>query len=476
VQLINLDHLSKGRMIRHVSKAMNSRGLFSPKLAALAIAFIFTASCSPAFAQVPSGDRPTRRDFGSSVRKLKWDPERKTAVETKPERMANTSAEEDVVRVETSLVVCNVSVVDKQGRSVPGLTQADFAVMEDNTLQQVGSFSLGDNSTIPRSIVLLIDYSGSQLPFINTSIAAAKTLVDKLGPMDRMALVTDDVEMLLDFTTDKKKLKEKLEYLRKKCTAKPSLFGSFRMTQFGRSEQYSALMATLKEAFDDEDQRPIVIFQTDGDELMLLRDSIIGPYIPPNLSPAELIMAEADAKRMEQYQREHVREFSLNDIYKQAERSRAIIYTVIPGFRLVGLPLDEQIRKMKAESEQRVSAWSDMLGRGRTEQKRRQEDEQWNRTSPDVLRNQVETEAKVQSALAEVAPLTGGWTSFLEQPSQADEIYSRIFADINQRYVIGYYPTNKQHDGRRRKVTVEIRGHPEYVVMGRKSYLAPEPE
>jgi hypothetical protein len=49
-------------------------------------------------------------------------------------------------------------------------------------------------------------------------------------------------------------------------------------------------------------------------------------------------------------------------------------------------------------------------------------------------------------------------------------------SDINRRNVIGYYSTNKEHDGKRRKVNVEVRGHPEYTVMGRKSYLAPEPD
>lgn len=51
---------------------------------------------------------------------------------------------------------------------------------------------------VPRTIVLIIDYSGSQLPFIKNSVAAAKVLVDKLGPKDLMAIVTDDVELLLD--------------------------------------------------------------------------------------------------------------------------------------------------------------------------------------------------------------------------------------------------------------------------------------
>ena len=82
----------------------------------------------------------------------------------------------------------------------------------------------------------------------------------------------------------------------------------------------------------------------------------------------------------------------------------------------------------------------------------------------------------MQSALALLATITGGWANFLSDPSQADEIYSRIFSDINRRYIVGYYPTNKEHDGKRRRISVVVRGHPEYIVMGRKSYYAPEPE
>jgi len=59
-----------------------------------------------------------------------------------------------------------------------------------------------------------------------------------------------------------------------------------------------------------------------------------------------------------------------------------------------------------------------------------------------------------------------------ESPAQANEIYSRIFSDINRRYLVGYYPTNKEHDGKRRKVAISVREHPEYIVMGRKAYYA----
>ena len=46
--------------------------------------------------------------------------------------------------------------------------------------------------------MLIIDYSSSQRPYIENSIAAAKTLVDKLRPNDQMAIVTDDVELKVE--------------------------------------------------------------------------------------------------------------------------------------------------------------------------------------------------------------------------------------------------------------------------------------
>ena len=462
-------------MIPHVSRFMN-RTSHSLALVVFPMALSVAFAGSLASAQDSPGEKPKLQDFGSSVRKLKWDPERKAAVPTRPENGARASPDYDVVRVETSLVVCDVSVLDQQGHSVLGLTQADFSVTEDNKPQQVGTFSLGDNSNIPRSIVLLIDYSGSQFPYINNSIQAARTLVGKLGPRDRMAIVTDDVELLLDFTTDKKKLKDTLEHLRKKSTSGPSRFGLFRRTQFGLSSQYSALMATLKEAFDAEDQRPIIIFQTDGDEVIFLRDPIIGPFIPANLSGDKLKEAQEHARTMEKYQRENVREFSLKDVYRAAERSRATIYTVIPGFRVTGLSSDDQVKQLRAASEQKLNAWAATFGRGRTSQMRKNEEARWNNIPAEELNYEIDTEVKTQSALIEVSTLTGGWASFLEQPTQADEIYSRIFSDMNRRYVVGYYSTNKEHDGKRRKVAVEVRGHSEYTVMGRKSYFAPEPE
>jgi VWFA-related protein len=367
--------------------------------------------------------------------------------------------------------VSDVLVLDQRGQPVPGLTTKDFVLTDDGKPQEVGTFSLGDNATVRRSIVLIIDYSCSQLPFLDASIEAAKTLVAGLGPLDRMAIVTDDIELLAGFTTDKNKLKKKLDEVKRRTIFDPGILpDSFDGRRpFGRGFEYSALMAVLKEAFDDEDVRPIIIFQTDGAEAGILKDPIVTPSIPAGLPADWAAEGQARLARFQRYVRGNPREFSLADVYRAAEKSHAAIYTVVPGFRLIGLSPEEQTAQTKAYHERQVSYLTAPMIRKRAEDRLK-------RMPVELIRYEAEARVKLQSALAILSTVTGGWIDFFSQPDQAAGIYAHILSDINRRYVIGYYPINKEHDGKRRKVSVEVRGHPDYIVMGRKSYFAPEPE
>lgn len=423
-------------------------------------------------AQSPQKKRPKLKDFGSSLKRLTWDPIRKTSVETKQPGQRSTADEDDVVRIETNLVTCDILIVDRQGNPVENLTADDFSISEDGQPQQVGHFRRGDNTSISRSIVLIIDYSGSQFPYLRRSVDAAKLMVDKLSPLDVMAIVTDDVELLVDFTTDKKKLKEKLESLVERTENRKSLFGVGRTRKFGRSAQYSSLVATLNEAFIEEDLRPIIVFQTDGDEIYNLRDAVLIASPPPDLPNDLKVEALNNLQRQLQFTDEHRQEFSLADVYRMVEKSRATIYTVIPGFQLLNKSDDEKIALMKKDVERAMSEILDRLNPKQGEQLKLTY-ERWRTLSPANLLARARNATAMQTALAAVAPRSGGWTEFLETPEQAEGIYSRILADINHRYIVGYYPTNKAHDGARRKIKFEVKGHPEYYVLGRNSYYAP---
>ncbi len=420
--------------------------------------------CGNLFAQSPK--RKKLKNFGSSLERLK----------DKSEKNPNTDlTDEDVVRIDTSLVSTELLVLDKNGASVSGLTAADFTIVEDGQPQTVGHFQLGSNANVPRTIVLIIDYSGSQVPYLKSSIAAAQLLVDKLGPNDRMAIVTDDVELLLDFTDDKQKLKTKLQSLLERTSSPPGFRIVTSTIRIGRSMQYSALMATLNEAFEDYDVRPIIIFQTDGDEAIYLRNPAVVATMPPGLQGEDLKLAQRTHERQQKLLKERVTLFSLDDVYRAVEKSRATIYTVVPGIKLAGLKPEEQVEKTRADLQARHAEILDRTPEKDRPGMKAKLDEYERRFSYAQFQWSAQYRAELQSALIPVAALTGGWTEFLETPSQADAIYARIFSDINQRYIVGYYPSNKEQDGKRRKIDFEVKGHPEYQIYGRRAYFAPGP-
>jgi VWFA-related protein len=424
------------------------------------------------FAQSKTQNKRKIKNFGSSLKRLQWDPVKNETV-LRESNSAMAEEDVDVIRIETSLVAWDVLVLDQKGDNVNGLTAADFLITEDDQPQTVGHFLLGDNQTVERTIVLIIDYSGSQFPFIRKSINAAKVLVDKLGPLDRMAIVTDDVELLVDFTNDKTLLKNKLESLIDRINRDGGFLGFGKERRVGKSKQYSALMATLNEMFSETDQRQIIVFQTDGDEVFRMRDSIIPPALPPDLPPETRPIAEEFLVQRRQSLLANETVFTLADVYRAVEKSRATIYTIIPGFRLVGVPADVQVNLVKTEFERSRNILLSKLNPAERAKRIEEDERQWRPLSPANLKARTAEAYKVQLALSAVAPRTGGWTEYLETPEQASTIYSRIFSDINQRYILGYYPTNKKHDGKRRRINVEVKGHPEYTIIGRRSYYAP---
>jgi VWFA-related protein len=411
------------------------------------------------------------KDFGSSLKRLKWDPDRKQTTEKVPAGPAERN--DDVITIDSTLVASDLLVLDRQGRAVKGLVASDFVITEDGVAQPVGHFLLGSNTSVPRSIVLIIDYSGSQFPYIQNSVDAAKVLIDKLGPRDSMAIITDDIELLSDFTSNKTELKKKLDVLIERSKGKKGFLGlRGKNVRYGMSAQYSALMATLNEAFDAEDQRPIIVFQTDGDEAKYLRNSIITPQVPPGVPPDWLASVQANIEAELKLQHDGMTEFSLEDVYRAVEKSRATIYTVVPGTKFIGLNPEEQVAAIRETDDRAMKeSMANVSKEVRAAFQARREVQQSRELTP-VLRYRAEEFAKLQGALVEVSNLSGGWADFLETPNQAQAIYSRIFADINERYIVGFYPTNKPQDGKRHKFNVEIKGHSDYTIVGRKFYYA----
>jgi Ca-activated chloride channel homolog len=109
-------------------------------------------------------------------------------------------------------VILPCTVVDQDGHLVQDLAQGDFHVFEDNTLQNIVSFT---HSDVPVSLGILIDNSGSMRDKRAAVNTAALDLVRASNPEDEAFIVNFSDEAFLDqdFTSDINKLREGLSHI-----------------------------------------------------------------------------------------------------------------------------------------------------------------------------------------------------------------------------------------------------------------------
>lgn len=112
---------------------------------------------------------------------------------------AQDAQDDDVVRVNTDLVVVNVTVTDASGKYARGLRRADFKLMEDGKEQTLSSFSAEET---PFAAVVLLDFSGSMENRVSLARSAAIHFLDGLREEDVAAVYSFDseVEQLQDFS------------------------------------------------------------------------------------------------------------------------------------------------------------------------------------------------------------------------------------------------------------------------------------
>jgi VWFA-related protein len=101
-------------------------------------------------------------------------------------------SEDEVVRVETSLVTVHASVQGRDGLPVAGLRREDFRVAEDGREQEIAFFETVER---PFNVVLVVDTSPSTRRKMGDIAAAANAFVESLRDDDVLAVVTFDGEV-----------------------------------------------------------------------------------------------------------------------------------------------------------------------------------------------------------------------------------------------------------------------------------------
>ena len=116
-------------------------------------------------------------------------------------------------RSETRVVVCNTTVVDKNGHLVTDLSRENFSVTENGVAQKITDYKHED---VPVSLGLVIDNSGSMRTKRAGVEAASLALARDSNPEDEVFVVNFNDEPFLDlpnkktFTNDIRELEEAL--------------------------------------------------------------------------------------------------------------------------------------------------------------------------------------------------------------------------------------------------------------------------
>lgn len=107
--------------------------------------------------------------------------------------------QDEIINVESNLIVLNVTVTDARGGYVHGLTKNDFRVFENDNLQSISTFSVEDT---PFAVAILLDSSGSMEGRMTLARAAAIRFLDSLRESDVAAVYRfhSKIELMQDFS------------------------------------------------------------------------------------------------------------------------------------------------------------------------------------------------------------------------------------------------------------------------------------
>jgi len=161
---------------------------------------------------------------------------------------SNAQQTDEVLRVNTDLVLINTTVVDEQHRFVSGLKRADFKVLEDGREQKLSTFSAEET---PFAVAILLDTSGSMEGRLTLARAAAIEFLDGLRG--------EDVASVYRFDT-------KVERLQEFSPSRDLPEHAFGLRASGMTVLNDALLRAANDLAERPEKRRAIVVLSDGGE------------------------------------------------------------------------------------------------------------------------------------------------------------------------------------------------------------------
>ena len=330
-----------------------------------------------------------------------------------PEPSVEEVSEGDVIRINTSFVTVPVSVLDRQGRFIPGLQQADFRVFENGVEQPIAFFEPTEK---PFTVALVLDTSASTRFHLWQIKEAAINFAKQLRPQDRVLVVTfsDEVLLLTEATNDQNIISTVIQ-------VNANTGSSTRL--------YDAVNLVVAERLSKVQGRKAIVLFTDGVDT----SSYMSTY---------------------------------ESTLREAEELDALIYPI-------QYDTTDYMRAMNgAGSVTITTSRSNWPFPGSTSS---QTVQTVPGTSAPISGATQADYDRANEYLKLMADKTGGRLYRANDPTQLAQAFTGISEELRRQYSIGYYPQsgNAETDERRQiKVTVK---RPNVAVRARNSYLRASP-
>jgi Ca-activated chloride channel homolog len=316
--------------------------------------------------------------------------------------------ENDIVRVDTMLVTVPVSVLDRQGRFIPGLKREDFTLLENGEQQPIAYFETAEK---PFTVALLLDTSASTRFHLDEIKEAATAFAKQLRPQDRVLVVTFNSEVLLltEATNDVNLMEAAIQEFANTGTA---------------TRLYDAVDLTIQERLNRIKGRKAIVLFTDGVDTASQQATY--------RSTLDQIQ-ELDALI-------YPIQYDTTD-YLQAMQGAGSVTVTTTQRGPLGITTSRQ-------------TYNAPLNGGVP--------------LPGTTKADYERADQYLHALAD---RTGGRLYQANDTRQLADAFSRIAEELRRQYTLGYYPTSTNiADGEERQIRVRVR-QPNLAVKARNSYV-----
>ncbi|HKQ53486.1 MAG TPA: VWA domain-containing protein [Pyrinomonadaceae bacterium] len=348
--------------------------------------------------------------------------------------------EGDVVRVNTTLVSIPVTVMDRNGRFIPNLSQQDFRVYEDGVEQQVAYFASVEK---PFTVALVIDTSASTRFRLEEIQEAAFAFINQLRPDDRVLVVSfdEEVRVLAQATNDRARLREAIS----------------RVRTGGGTKLYDAMDLVINRLLSREQGRKAVVLFTDGVDTTSTRASyqsnvrdaeeLDALIYPIQYDTSDAVMGPGGGGGYP---------YPGPNRYPYPRRRRSsggilgdILGGVLGGGGGGGWPGGG------GGGGGRRGGGGIIIGGGGGGT---------NGSSPEDYR-------RANSYLNDLAYKTGARVYRADTTRDLSQSFALIAEELRRQYSIGYYPKDVAQAGQRRQIRVRV-NRPDLVVRARDSYIA----